>query len=96
MGYRIYPLMKPNGKRFYGKAHQYSTGNADVLVSYRTAVCEVRGGEIYRLWDGWSASTLRHVRIFLSQFPPAIAEKADWRAQGYPTQMAWWWALPTR
>lgn len=55
-------------KSFYGKAkvehHNFHGMGADVLISYTTPVLVRMDDKLYRTWDGWSATTGRHIRAF--------------------------------
>lgn len=78
-----------NQKSFYGKAKVTVSYNGDgmclVLESYDTQVLIAKiakGGMPYvrRLWDGYSATTLRHVNELLMQLDfPKLSARA-WRA----------------
>ena len=64
---KMYELM-PDGsqKSFYGKALVEIDGEGnEILYSYGTPIIR-RGtsGSLTRLWDGWSATTGRHIRAF--------------------------------
>lgn len=77
--------LNPNDshKSFYGKAVVREFEHAFVLISYKTPVVAVdKSGKIHRLWNGYSATTMRHVNAFM----------ADMKIlQGGKT---WWTALP--
>lgn len=64
---RIYELMPVGSvKSFYGKAIVVvdDDGN-ETLKSYQTDVIRRdAGGSLHRLWDGWSATTGRHIFAF--------------------------------
>lgn len=57
---------KDSHKSFYGKARvELLKGGETVLYSYGTPVLLYsRGGALFRLWGGWSATTGRHIRAF--------------------------------
>ena len=81
---RKYSLIpNDNHKSFYGKAVVREFEHGSVLMSYGTPVVAVdKSGKIHRLWDGYSATTMRHVNAFM----------ADMKIlQGGKT---WWTALP--
>lgn len=62
--YELIPV--DSRKSFYGKARviQYPNG-LEALVSYSTIVAaRTPDGKIHRLWDGWSATTGRHIKAF--------------------------------
>lgn len=55
---------------FYKKAYYKRMSNGDLLFySYDTLICFIKGTKVYftYAWD-YSATTLRHVKEFLSQF----------------------------
>ena len=88
MTYELKPF-HTNQKSFYGKAKVAVSYNGDgmglVLESYDTQVVIVKiekGGmpSIMRLWDGYSATTMRHVNELLMQEDfPKLSARA-WRA----------------
>ena len=63
----MYELVPDNGqKSFYGKAvvETYTDGSA-VLFSYNTPIVKrLLHGELVRLWDGWTATTGKHISAF--------------------------------
>ena len=63
----IYEL-KPttNQKSFYGKATVIiSSDGTEFLKSYETIVIKRKpDGELVRTWDGWSATTGKHIAAF--------------------------------
>lgn len=72
-------------KSFYGKAKcAYVYDNYGVcgivLKSYDTDVCFISSyGSIHRLWNGYSATTMRHVHDFIYQFAGKNSGgKAEW------------------
>lgn len=88
-------LIKENGRRFYGNASVIVTGNIISLCSYNTIVCQIVDGEFRRTWHGWSASTARHVRIFLKQFAPSVFREICQKArEGRIAQKAVWQDMP--
>lgn len=64
---QIYELT-PNDshKSFYGKAYVRAEDDGTrVLESYRTDIVKMNhNGELTRLWNGWSATTGRHIAAF--------------------------------
>lgn len=86
--YDLLPL-HTSQKSFYGKArvHVFEHGrdNYHTLLSYGTAVVSVYVGDdnipyIKRLWDGYSATTLRHVNeLLMQQGFPKLSARA-WRS----------------
>ena len=68
-------------KSFYGKALVYDYGDGRrELQSYGTTVCGITAaGEVQRLWDGWSATTQRHINSFLRLYGYGnLCGKANW------------------
>lgn len=63
----IYELQPCNGqKSFYGKAIilRDNDGN-ETLLSYGTEIVKrYTNGYLQRLWDGWSATTGKHIKAF--------------------------------
>ena len=50
-----------------------------VLVSYKTTVASIGGdGSFHRLWDGWSATTGRHVNAFRQSHGMGKISKSEW------------------
>lgn len=69
-----------NSKSFYGKAKVtvYPNGTK-VLTSYKTEVAAIMpDGSFRRLWNGYSATTSRHVNEFRLQNGLAAINKTEW------------------
>ena len=63
MNYELIPTNSQ--KSFYGKAYVIENNGVKVLISYTTPVAKIdKNGQIFRLWDGWSATTGRHIAAF--------------------------------
>lgn len=80
---RKYELIATDGRKsFYGKAVVIVKDNGEkVLLSYNTEICKITsGGEFVRLWDSYSATTMRHVNSFLQCFGIPGGGKAWWDA----------------
>lgn len=55
-------LPRDGHKSFYGKAWVIQCRNgAEALLSYKTIVAVRVNGRIYKTWNGWSATTGRHI-----------------------------------
>lgn len=67
-------------KSFYKKAVIQPFPGGLTLYSYGTPVCTVCDGKVFRCWDGWSATTARHVNEFLQQNGLAPLCKSEWCA----------------
>lgn len=64
---KIYELTpRDSHKSFYGKALVIELANgSELLQSYSTIVLiRKSNGELIRTWDGWSATTGRHIAAF--------------------------------
>lgn len=58
-----------NQKSFYGKAIVLRTNDELQLQSYNTIVCGTkRDGTLIKYWDGYSATTMKHIKEFAKQF----------------------------
>lgn len=67
-------------KSFYGKARVIECSNGEKLLqSYETIVCKIdASGRVIRLWEGYSATTMRHINSFLSFYGIPEGGKAYW------------------
>lgn len=69
-------------KSYYGKASVVEWNGENILVSYETAVCKIdRAGRFVRLWEGYSATTMRHINSFNRLFGIRGGGKAWWDKQ---------------
>lgn len=62
-----YELIPTNGRKsFYGKAVvEVAQDGTETLYSYNTPIIKrLISGELVKLWDGWSATTGRHIAAF--------------------------------
>lgn len=68
-------------KSFYGKAVVIERDGEKLLQSYNTIVCKVDScGNFKRLWNGWSATTQRHVNAFVDYYGlPQYGGKSAWK-----------------
>ena len=82
MKYVITDLVPMDGhKSFYGKAVQIQRGRTYFLKSYNTIVCAITpSGKVKRYWNGWSATTARHIDSFLQAHGLPRMNKAQWTA----------------
>ena len=60
--YELVP--KDSHKSFYGKAVVYVFEGCEYLHSYGTLIMSRDSGVLTRHWDGWSATTGRHIKAF--------------------------------
>lgn len=67
-------------KSFYGKARVYETPDGIFLLSYDTVVCSYNSasGMFWRMWDGYSQTTMRHVNAFLAYLGLPYGGKSFW------------------
>lgn len=66
-------------KDFYGKAVVDFTDKGQVLYSYNTAVAMFdTKGKFHRLWDGYSATTQKHVNAFRQHAHHTALTKKEW------------------
>ena len=63
---RIFDCPCYDRKSFYGKAKIIECKDGRYLQSYDTLVCFLSyGGTFKKLWDGYSATTMRHINSFM-------------------------------
>jgi hypothetical protein len=69
-----------NRKSFYNKAYVlYMADGSKVLESYGTKVCRVTAdSSVQRLWNGYSATTMRHVNSFMASCNLPYGGKKWW------------------
>ena len=79
-----YELIPQDGRKsFYGKAkvELAPTGTVN-LYSYGTCVAFIHKGNFYRVWHGYSATTMRHINSFRMVYGNEDSKrplsKADW------------------
>lgn len=62
----MYELTATSQKSYYGKAQVIECDCGRYLMSYTTIVCYISNdGDFYRLWDGYSATTMKHINDFI-------------------------------
>ena len=64
---KTYELKPTDGRKsFYGKAVVMVEDNGtETLFSYNTPIINrLVSGELVKLWDGWTATTGRHIKAF--------------------------------
>lgn len=64
---RTYELTPTDGRKsFYGKAVVIVEDNGtETLYSYGTPIVKrLVSGELVKMWDGWTATTGRHIKAF--------------------------------
>lgn len=66
-------------KSFYNKAKVREENGNKELISYVTTVCSIdSNGGFHRLWDGYSATTMRHVNSFRMMNGLKAISKDEW------------------
>lgn len=66
-------------KSFYNKAKVTELDNGDIeLTSYTTIVARIHNGKFERLWNGYSATTMRHINAFLYVYGIQDGGKVWW------------------
>ena len=66
-------------KSFYGKAVAIEEDNGEIkLKSYNTIVAKIVNGKFYRLWNGYSMTTMNHINAFISFYGIEGGGKAWW------------------
>lgn len=57
----------------------YDYWKGAVLKSYNTEVCAIsRDGRFYKIWDDYSATTLRHINMFREKYNLGKLSKREW------------------
>lgn len=68
-------------KSFYNKAEAIELDSGDIILrSYDTIVARIHNGKFERLWNGYSATTMRHVNAFVNAFGITGGGKSWWDA----------------
>lgn len=72
--------LKPvdNRKSFYGKATVLEDNDAVYLKRYNTIVAKIVNGELIKTWDGYSATTARHLHSFCIMYGIRSVDKKTW------------------
>lgn len=52
--------------------------NIHYLKSYYTTVAAIADGKFYKLWEGYSATTMKHINAFLQMHGFPTISKHDW------------------
>ena len=66
-------------KSFYGKAQVVQTNEGQYLRSYDTYVCFLGNNHNFvKLWDGYSATTMRHINSFMQYCSLPYGGKSWW------------------
>lgn len=66
---KTFDLIPNDGRKsFYGKAKVIENGGNITLRSYNTDVCRIVNGKFEKLWNGYSATTMRHINAFVDAY----------------------------
>ena len=49
-----------------------------ILKSYYTHVCAIIQGKFYKLWEGYSATTMKHINIYRKMYGFNTISKREW------------------
>lgn len=74
--FKLEPSMRQ--KSFYGKAFVTEKDGVATLRSYKTDVCKIVDGKLIKLWNGYSATTMKHVQSFCDHYGIENGGKAWW------------------
>jgi hypothetical protein len=79
--YALTPTGYDRAKSFYGKANIIEENGEVILQSYDTFVCMInKRGAFVRLWGGYSATTMRHINVFIKMLGIEGGGKKWWDA----------------
>ena len=73
-----YNLEATSQNSYYGKAKVIESENKSSLKSYETIVCEMENGNFHKLWNGYSATTMKHINDFRRLFGLPKLSKKEW------------------
>ena len=77
-GKTVDELSKEFQKVFYRKAALIENKGRVFLQSYDTVVACIDKGKLFKLWDGYSATTARHINAFCYSFGVKPVSKKEW------------------
>lgn len=79
---KIFTINPTDGRKsFYNKAAVIDHENGIFeLKSYNTIVARINNGKFERLWNGYSATTMRHINSFIDYFGISGGGKAWWNS----------------
>lgn len=88
--YRKHNWLEPSPelkqKSFYRKAYTEETDSTEVLFSYDIPILAVNGNGIFRLWGGYSKTSIIHIKAFLKKLYPNMNTTQ--------VNKKWWEAMP--
>lgn len=71
-------LNSKGGYRISDRAIVVNNGHGYDLISYYTTVCSIYNGTFYKLWEGFSNTTMKHINVFLANNMLSTMSKKDW------------------
>lgn len=78
-GYREFELPATVQKSYYGKARVIECSNGKTyLQSYETIVARIEGKRLYRMWSGYSVTTMKHINDFARFYGFETMNKSTW------------------
>ena len=77
-GKTVDELSREYQKMFYKKAALIENKGMVFLQSYDTIVACIDKGKLLKLWDGYSATTARHIDAFCYSFGVKSVSKKEW------------------
>lgn len=69
---------------FNGRAVIIPVENGYILKSYETEVAAIVGGSFFKLWNGYSVTTLKHINLFADYFGFSRLSKREWVEMNTP------------
>lgn len=76
---KITKLNATTQKSYYGKALVKECEDGTIILqSYQTDVLKIENGNLIKLWDGYSVTTMNHINDFCRQFGYPTFNKKSW------------------
>lgn len=80
---KITKLRATTQKSYYGKALVKECEDGTVILqSYLTDVLKIENGKLIKIWNGYSATTMKHINDFCMLFGFPTFNKKSWLAFG--------------
>ena len=76
----VYELKADKQKSYYGKATVIELSNVKYLKSYDTIVCYLVNNTLYKSWNDYSATTMKHINSFLKANNMDTLSKKEWES----------------
>lgn len=74
-------FLKPSAgtqKSFNKALVREENANTAILISYNTTVCKIQNNKLVRLWNDYSATTMRHINAFCTAYNLPPISKKEW------------------